>query len=83
VILLFIQKLKAKFYCTAQSIWWNEKWIPLAEDGMGNTFFLDLDPTEKGKAGQIIFRDHEGPIVHLVSKSFRTWIKEFVDGNLD
>lgn len=34
--------------------WWNNKWIPFAEDSGGNLFCIDLDPAEHGTFGQII-----------------------------
>lgn len=64
-------------------IYWSEKWLPIMEDGMGNSYFIDLDPSENGIIGQIILRNHEGPTYELVSKSFKIWVKEYIDGNLD
>lgn len=42
-----------------------------------------MDPAEGGTIGQIILRFHEGPTYDIVSKSFKNWFKEYVDGNLD
>ncbi|MFC4291186.1 SMI1/KNR4 family protein [Sphingorhabdus arenilitoris] len=32
----------------------NLKWIPIAKDGGGNAYAIDLDPTDQGNIGQII-----------------------------
>lgn len=64
-------------------VYWNKNWLPIMEDGMGNTYFIDLDPTDDGTVGQIILRNHEGPTYELIAKSLKIWIKEFIEGNLD
>lgn len=37
-----------------QPMKWHSAWIPLAEDGCGNLYCLDLDPGPAGKFGQVI-----------------------------
>jgi cell wall assembly regulator SMI1 len=64
-------------------LYWTESWLPIMEDGMGNSYFIDLDPADGGNMEQIIFRDYQGPTYELIAKSFKTWIKEYVEGNLD
>src|SRR2546421_31964 len=34
--------------------WWNLKWIPIAYNGAGDFYCLDLNPAPKGSIGQII-----------------------------
>ncbi|MGE8005592.1 SMI1/KNR4 family protein [Lysinibacillus sp. NPDC093216] len=38
---------------------WNEKWIPIAENGGGDYLCLDTDPTEKGVVGQVLYFWHD------------------------
>ena len=35
-------------------VWWNEKWVPLIEGPGGDLVCIDMDPSPKGKAGQVI-----------------------------
>jgi len=37
-----------------QPVKWHSGWIPLAEDGCGNLYCLDLDPGSVGHVGQVI-----------------------------
>ncbi|NOQ70834.1 MAG: hypothetical protein GQ574_02465 [Crocinitomix sp.] len=64
-------------------VFWNEKWLPIMEDGAGNSYFLDLDPAEGGRIGQVVLRFYQNPSYELVDTSLKSWIKGFVDGNLD
>lgn len=64
-------------------LYWSTQWIPIMEDGTGNSYFLDMDPADGGKVGQVIFRHYEGPTYELIAPSFRNWVKQFVEGNLD
>lgn len=66
-----------------QALFWNKKWLPIIEDGFGNSYFIDLDPSPKGKKGQIVLRMHEGPSYELIAKSFRAWMKEFIEANFE
>ena len=59
--------------------WWNPRWIPLTYDGAGNHICLDLDPTEKGKIGQIITMWHDSPERELVADDFGSWLESYVD----
>lgn len=38
---------------------WNEKWIPIAENGGGDYLCIDTDPAESGTAGQILYFWHD------------------------
>lgn len=33
---------------------WHTSWIPLAEDGCGNLYCIDLEPGPEGQVGQVI-----------------------------
>jgi cell wall assembly regulator SMI1 len=60
--------------------WYNPKWIPLSNDAAANQNFLDLDPTEKGTAGQIILYLHDdSEITKFVAYSYRDWLENFAD----
>jgi cell wall assembly regulator SMI1 len=59
--------------------WWNSLWIPITQDGTGDHYCLDLDPTEKGNYGQIIRMRHDDPQRHLEANSFREWITNYKD----
>ncbi len=57
--------------------WWNDGWIPFAEDGGGNLLCVDNDPGPKGEAGQIIrFETDFGP-GPTGMKSLSQWLKDF------
>ncbi len=53
-----------------KNVWWNKKWVPIAEDGGGNLLCIDLDSGEKGTSGQIIGFD-------LASGPYPTQYKSF------
>ncbi len=42
--------------------WFSPKWLPFVNAGTGDLLCLDMDPTKKGKAGQVIVWSHtDGP----------------------
>lgn len=57
-------------------VWWSEGWLPFATNGNGDYICLDLSPTKKGKAGQVIFVPHEGNVRTLLAESFAVWLSE-------
>jgi cell wall assembly regulator SMI1/ankyrin repeat protein/predicted DNA-binding WGR domain protein len=50
--------------------WFNPKWIPIASNGGGDSYCLDLDPAKGGKAGQVITMNHEVDTRSLLASSF-------------
>lgn len=38
---------------------WNKKWIPIAENGGGDYLCIDMDPSESGTVGQILYVWHD------------------------
>ena len=38
---------------------WHSKWIPIAENGGGDYFCIDTDPSESGVVGQVIYYWHD------------------------
>ena len=39
--------------------WWDERWLPFADNGGGDLVFLDYAPAAEGTAGQVVCHDHE------------------------
>jgi cell wall assembly regulator SMI1 len=58
--------------------WWNPRWIPITANGSGDSYCIDLDPTDEGQKGQIIRMWHDAPQRELVSTSFRLWISDYI-----
>jgi cell wall assembly regulator SMI1 len=56
--------------------WWGPGWVPLADNGGGDYFCLDLAPARVGAAGQVIVFFHDMDERPLVAKSFRRWLNE-------
>ena len=59
--------------------WWRPSWIPIAGDGGGNFFCLDLDPAPGGTVGQVVEVWHDGDARTVVAPSFRAWLADFAD----
>ena len=57
--------------------WWNRKWIPLASNGGGDFYCLDLAPAAGGKMGQIITMNHETGQHRLLASSLAEWLRRF------
>jgi len=57
--------------------WWSAAWIPLTYDGCGNHDCLDLAPTDKGLAGQIIDFWHDSADRTRVATGFHEWLSAF------
>ena len=56
----------------------NPNWVKFASDGGRTGFYLDLDPTEFGHYGQIIFIDLDYQMGILVANSTEQLIKDFL-----
>ena len=54
--------------------WWNVRWIPIVSSGSGHYFCVDMDPTPKGKVGQVILFFHDEEKRLLVADSVRDWL---------
>jgi cell wall assembly regulator SMI1 len=57
-----------------QNVWWNLGWVPIAANGGGDYFCLDLDPAKGGTTGQVILFGHEGTDQQRVAKSLAEWL---------
>ncbi len=62
-----------------KSNWWNKAWIPITWNGCGDSYCIDLDPTEDGNLGQIIRMCHDDASRELVATSFNDWIEKYVE----
>lgn len=62
---------------------YNPMWIPIAEDGGGSFFVLDLEPDSKGTLGQIITIDGEYNDSYVVARSFTELITEIIPNELE
>jgi cell wall assembly regulator SMI1 len=58
--------------------WWNPRWIPVTFN-QGNCCFVDLDPAEGGRVGQVCDYDAEGPKTRVLAPSFRERVERLVD----
>ncbi len=56
--------------------WWNPHWIPFTNNGFGDHFCLDMDPSSEGALGQVIFVWHDAPGRSLVSNDFSAWLSK-------
>jgi cell wall assembly regulator SMI1 len=57
-----------------ESTWWSPKWVPIADNGGGDFFCLDLGPAKGGQVGQVIMFGHEGTAQRRVAWSFAEWM---------
>ncbi len=55
---------------------WNCKWIPIACNGSGDNYCLDLDPDVNGNYGQIITLWHDSNDRELIAVNFRSWLEK-------
>ncbi len=55
----------------------NEKWIPFAFSSIGShLLYLDFNPTERGKEGQVIKFVHDPDFMYYVAENFTETLKE-------
>lgn len=59
--------------------WFNLKWIPIADNGGGDYWCVDLDPPAKGKLGQIITFWHTASKRERIADSFEQLLSHFAD----
>jgi cell wall assembly regulator SMI1 len=60
--------------------WWNPGWIPIAGNGGGDYFCLDLAPAKTGTSGQFIMFFHDMDERRLIAKSYAAWLEELAKG---
>lgn len=59
--------------------WWAEGWMPIAKNGGGDYFFIDLDPAPGGRVGQIVHFWHDVNEMPLLGRSFAGWFERYVE----
>jgi cell wall assembly regulator SMI1 len=57
--------------------WWNPKWIPIAHNGAGDLYCLDLVPAAGGQVGQIISFWHMDEKRERLANSFQEWLQKY------
>lgn len=62
-----------------RKVHWNERWIPVAENGGGDHICVDTDPDERGTIGQVFFRSHEVGPKSLLATSFLELLETYAD----
>jgi cell wall assembly regulator SMI1 len=60
--------------------WWNPGWVPIADDGGGDYFCLDLAPGKGGTAGQVIVFFHDMHDRPLIARSYAAWLDKLAKG---
>jgi cell wall assembly regulator SMI1 len=63
-----------------QPVWWSPGWVPVADNGGGDYFCLDLAPGKGGVVGQVILFGHEGTDQRRVAKSLAAWLDKLARG---
>jgi cell wall assembly regulator SMI1 len=57
-----------------QNVVWSLGWVPIADNGAGDYFCLDLAPAKGGTVGQVILFGHENTDQRRVARSFAEWM---------
>jgi cell wall assembly regulator SMI1 len=60
--------------------WWNLKWIPITGSGGGDFRCIDMDPSDTGHIGQIIYFNHEAGPKRVEASSWTEYLSDFADG---
>ena len=57
-----------------RNFWWHPGWIPVAEDGAGNLYCIDMVPAWQGKRGQLLRWERTSGPFPSSEKSFHDWL---------
>ena len=68
---------KAKAQAGIRAARWNTGWVPIAGNGAGDYFCVDLAPAKGGRVGQVIHVGHEGPKRTRLGTSVTDWLGRF------
>jgi cell wall assembly regulator SMI1 len=60
--------------------WWNPGWVPIADDGGGDYFCLDLAPARGGAVGQVMVFLHDMTERPLIARSYAAWLEKLARG---
>jgi cell wall assembly regulator SMI1 len=63
-----------------RSDWWNPGWVPIADNGGGDYFCLDLAPGKGGTTGQVIIFYHDMSDRPRVAPSYAAWLEQLAEG---
>jgi cell wall assembly regulator SMI1 len=60
--------------------WWHTAWIPIADNGGGDFFCIDLSPAQGGTIGQVIVFFHDMKDRPFIAKSYEAWLNQLAEG---
>jgi cell wall assembly regulator SMI1 len=60
--------------------WWNPGWVPIADNGGGDYFCLDLAPGKSGTSGQIVVCYHDMNDRPRLARSYAAWLEKLAEG---
>ncbi len=58
---------------------WSAAWVPFAQNSCGDLLFVDLDPADGGRIGQVVDWWHEGAQSTFRAFSVHEWLNELID----
>ena len=61
-------------------VWWDASWVPIAANGSGDLYVVDLAPTANGRRGQIVEFRHDQASRSVVSSSSMAWLASYIEG---
>ncbi|WP_338749065.1 SMI1/KNR4 family protein [Bacillus sp. FJAT-52991] len=69
------QDLESNIGKELKPVLWNDKWIPIAENGGGDYLCIDTDPSEVGVVGQVLYFWHDWGERSIKAKSLFEFIE--------
>ena len=71
--------VQSKSTSSVKADWWNIRWIPLAYNGAGDFYCLDMEPEIDSNIGQIISFWHMDEKREKIADSFREWLGNYAN----
>ncbi len=62
--------------------WWHAGWVPVADNGGGDLFCVDLAPAPGGSPSQVLLFAHDSPERRRAAESFGAWLGALAEGLL-
>ena len=59
--------------------WWHAGWVPVADNGGGDLFCVDLAPAPGGSPSQVLLFAHDSPERRRAAESFGAWLGALAD----
>ena len=59
--------------------WFRRRWIPVASNGGGDSYCIDLDADQGGKKGQVITMNHDTDTRELIASSWKALLSQYAD----